>query len=86
MRRAIALSGAMAIAGCVAVTDGAETDTCGASDYQSLVGANIAAVTLPADLNDRLIRPGDMVTMDFDPTRINFRLDGRGHIIAIDCG
>ena len=88
MRVVGTLAGLALVGGCVAVTEPAADpqDVCGASRYQSLVGANIAAVSLPADLNDRVIRPNDMVTMDFNPERINFRLDDTGRIIAIDCG
>ena len=88
MRVVATLAGLALMGGCVAVTEPATDpqDVCGASGYQSLVGANIAVVSLPADLNDRVIRPGDAVTMDFNPERINFRLDDTGRIIAIDCG
>ena len=88
MRVVAALAGLAMMGGCVALTEppGDPRDACGASGYQSLVGANIAVVSLPADLNDRIIRPGDAVTMDFNPERINFRLDDTGRIIAIDCG
>ncbi len=61
-------------------------DTCGAADYQSLVGGNIAATTLPSDLNDRVIRPGDIVTQEYRPDRINFRVDESGVIQSVTCG
>ena len=61
-------------------------DACGASGYRGLVGQPLAAVTLPAALNDRVIRPGTPVTMDYDPTRLNLRLDAEGVIVAVDCG
>ena len=87
MRTMAMLAGLAAVGGCVAATvPEDDPDACGASGYQSLIGANIAAVSLPADLNDRIIRPGDVVTMDYNVNRINFRLDDTGRIIAIDCG
>ncbi|WP_367311468.1 I78 family peptidase inhibitor [Aaestuariibius violaceus] len=61
-------------------------DTCGAADYESLVGSNIAAVTLPSSLNDRVIGPGDIVTQEYSPGRINFRVDENGVILSVTCG
>jgi hypothetical protein len=60
-------------------------DTCGASGYSSLVGSNVAAVTLPADLNHRIIGPDTMVTMDFSAERINFLTDANGVITSVEC-
>lgn len=34
----------------------------------------------------RVLKPGDMKTMDFNPKRINFGVDHRGYIRAISCG
>ena len=34
----------------------------------------------------RLIRPGDMVTMDFRSDRLNVHLTGEGRIERFDCG
>lgn len=62
------------------------TDPCGAQGYTSLLGASLAAVTLPVDLNDRVTRPGDAVTMDYDPTRLNIELDADGTIVGLSCG
>ena len=61
-------------------------DACGAEGYQSLVGSPLAAVTLPASLNSRIIRPGDLVTQDYAEDRINFELDEQGTITRISCG
>ncbi|MEM8696105.1 MAG: I78 family peptidase inhibitor [Pseudomonadota bacterium] len=59
---------------------------CPADQSQSLVGAQLAAVTLPAGLNMRIINPGDAVTQDFQPGRMNIMLDRNGVITRIDCG
>jgi hypothetical protein len=61
-------------------------DACGADDYAGLVGANIAAVTLPADLNARILGPDDAATMDFIPDRLNILTDEDGVILSLDCG
>jgi hypothetical protein len=61
-------------------------DTCGRSGYESLIGTNIAAVTLPAELNHRVLGPDDAGTMDFVPERLNIRTDEDGVIVGLDCG
>lgn len=60
-------------------------DTCGASGYRSLVGSSLAAVTLPADANIRIIQPDTMVTQDFRPDRINMIVDADGTITGLEC-
>src|SRR5688572_24598194 len=59
-------------------------DTCGASGYASMIGTNIAAVTLPTTV--RVIAPDTVVTMDFRADRVNIRTDAQGVITAVDCG
>ncbi|PWJ22146.1 I78 family peptidase inhibitor [Jannaschia seohaensis] len=61
-------------------------DPCGAADYAGLVGTNIAAVTLPADLDARIVGPDTAVTMDFIPTRLNIRTDAEGTVMDLTCG
>jgi streptogramin lyase len=34
----------------------------------------------------RWIRPGDMVTMDYSPERLNLHLDARGRVERLACG
>ncbi len=87
MRLTIAMIFALIVAGCqpTPVVTPAPA-SCGAEGYQSLVGAKLAAVTMPADLNARIIKPGQAVTLDFRPDRINFELDARGVIRRVYCG
>ena len=61
-------------------------DPCGADAYAGLVGANVAAITLPADLNARIVGPDTIVTMDHRPERLNIQTDADGTIIALRCG
>lgn len=61
-------------------------DACGASGYQSLVGRPLAAVTLPADVNTRVIEPDSAVTLDYKPERLNIRLNEEGRIVEVYCG
>lgn len=64
----------------------AEEDPCGASGYRDLVGQNFAAVTLPADLNARIIGPDTAVTMDFQPERLNIYVGEDGLVDRVSCG
>lgn len=59
---------------------------CGAEDYAWLVGKPLAAVTLPADLDARVIVPDTMITMDIRPERLNIAVDGAGTIGRVYCG
>ena len=34
----------------------------------------------------RVVRPGQMVTMEFDERRLTVELDARGHVAAVRCG
>lgn len=60
-------------------------DTCGASGYASIIGANIAATSFPADANIRVIQPDSVVTEDFRPDRLNVIVDENGIITALRC-
>lgn len=65
---------------------GPGTDACGSSGYQSLIGTNIAAITLPAELNHRIIGPGDAYTEDHVPSRLNIFTNENGVVIEVRCG
>ena len=59
---------------------------CPASGYQDMVGRQLAAVTLPDDLYTRIIRPGDVVTMEYIAGRMTIEVDEEGVITSIRCG
>ena len=92
MRRFLPAILLAACAGDAAPPPGAATppasadDPCGASDYAGLVGANVAAVTLPASLNHRVVGPGTVVTMDYVPERLNVEVDADGVVTGLRCG
>ena len=65
---------------------GGPTGACPAADYQALVGANVAAVTLPAGLDVRLTGPERIVTADFRPERMNLWVARDGTIERVYCG
>lgn len=58
-------------------------DTCGASQYASMVGQNLAVVTVPESM--RTIAPDSVVTQDFRPDRINMIVDASGVILRFEC-
>ena len=62
-------------------------DTCNAAAYAGLVGQDATALERVLLMGKvRVIRPGQAVTMDFMPDRINFRVGEDGRIAAITCG
>ncbi|WP_316014331.1 I78 family peptidase inhibitor [Roseobacter sp. HKCCA0434] len=85
-----ALPLSLALAACtpVAEPDGpAAPGQCREGGYDQFIGQNeeiFARATFPAPM--RIIRPGDAVTMDFNPDRLNFRLDASGTIVEVFCG
>lgn len=64
-----------------------ETDSCGAAQYAGLIGQDATALERVLILGQvRVIRPGDAVTMDYRPERINFEIDAGERIARITCG
>ncbi len=60
---------------------------CGAAGIQGMVGQPVSALggmSFPGPV--RVIRPGDAVTMDFIPNRLNVELDARERITRLFCG
>lgn len=62
-------------------------DTCNAGRYAELVGQDATALEKTLILGMvRIIRPGDFVTQDYRPERINFAIDQDERISRIFCG
>lgn len=81
------LLGLLALTACAPVPPGgspAAPLTCDDS-YQSLVGSNIGAVTLPEGLSHRIITPGMSVTEDYSPDRLNVYVDDKGWVQKTEC-
>jgi len=66
-------------------TNGSE-DGCGASEYQNLIGVDVAAISLPASLNHRIIGPDTSVTLDYRTDRLNIHHDTDGIVFKVECG
>ena len=88
--RTLALVPLLALAACVqpaaAPPAQPDTDLCKASALQGLVGQPKSVLTtmlLPA--GTRVIGPGDAVTMDFRPDRMNVEIGADGRIAKIGC-
>jgi hypothetical protein len=65
--------------------------SCSADSARSFLGrpvdGNADGARKAADADTvRIIRPGDMVTMDFRDGRLNLKIDGKGLIVAVSCG
>jgi len=68
-------------------SDDGSNDACGASSYISYVGGDwsvLEALYSPTE-NWRVIRPGQAVTTDYIPDRMNITLDGSDVITRIYC-
>ena len=63
-----------------------EEDACGAEELQSFVGEPVTALSDSVVADARVIRPGDAVTMDYRPDRLNVYLDADDVIERIVCG
>lgn len=66
-------------------------DACGASKLGRFLGAEANRVTreiasIVGERNIRVIRPGDAVTMDYRPDRLNVELSEQGTITRLRCG
>lgn len=78
----------LALAACQPVPGPAEppAPACAAQANGSLVGTNAAAVTFPVGQDVRIIGPDTMVTLDYQPERLNLRVNRAGIIVSVDCG
>ncbi len=60
---------------------------CQADTYQRLVGMHHDDLLRIRILGPvRVIRPGDIVTMDFRSNRLNISLDANGRVTRVYCG
>lgn len=62
-------------------------DQCKANENAQLLGMTTDGLeeTLLL-LPTRIIRPGDLVTQDYRPQRLNIHLDGAGTVTRLSCG
>lgn len=85
--RLAGLSLALALSGCVPMTEPVDNDACRASGSQGLVGQSsdiLAAMTFP--IGTRVIYPDTAVTMELNAERLNIVVGRNGRIEAVNCG
>ena len=62
-------------------------DSCYAANHDSLVGQPLSTFDQSTlDQPVRIISPGGIVTMEYNPRRLNVDLDGRDNIVRFWCG
>ena len=59
---------------------------CNSHNIPDLVGQVFDASMVPQGALVRVIKPGDAVTMDFRPNRLNISLDAQGRVKSMRCG
>lgn len=79
---------AMTLAGCAKNAEPTHEakDACPAADYEGLIGAQLAAVTLPSGLNMAVIDHDAEAPTPVDPSRMLVQLDDAGRIVSVTCG
>ena len=64
-----------------------ENDTCNAARHAGLIGQDATALETVLIMDRiRILRPGQAMTMDFWPGRINFMISEDEQIARITCG
>lgn len=87
MALTIALAQACAPVARIGAVPSEMDDTCGARQHAALIGQNATTLERVLILGQvRILRPGDAATLDHQPERINFRIDGTQRIAQITCG
>ena len=87
-----ALSGTAALAACApapsttVVVTPPTSAVCIADQFQQFVGEKSPAITVPAGTVVRHYRSGDPVTMDLNPSRVNFEYNRSGTLVKVSCG
>lgn len=94
MLKRILLLAPLALAACVetapmppAPVDPMPVNACGALDLQFLVGERASVLeTMRFSQQVRVIRPGQAVTMDYSPARLNIEVNSAERISRVSCG
>ena len=61
--------------------------SCNAVGLEGLIGANVSLLPTNGNWSSlRVIYPGQMVTMDYGPNRLNVRVNAAGIIQSLSCG
>ena len=64
-----------------------DANACGAAELQGLVGQHARVLdTMRFSQPTRIIRPGEAVTMDYGPNRLNIEINEANRIARVSCG
>lgn len=64
-----------------------EPDTCGAEEFQTALGQPRSIIPgLGVTRTIRIVAPGDIVTQEYNPLRMNFYVNASGIITRVTCG
>lgn len=64
-----------------------DPSACGAADLQNVVGLSVRVLPPTGPWSTlRVLRPGDVMTMDYSATRLNVMVDGNDRILQLTCG
>ena len=65
----------------------AAEDTCGAAGLAALIGQPVSRFSAQARQGPaRIMRPGQPVSLDYNPLRLNVLLDADDRIVGVSCG
>ena len=84
-RMLTAICAMLLLVACVPAKDSAP-ETCPKAQFSALVGTDVNEAILPLSLTYRSVYPGDVVTTDHMPERLNVQLDENGVVTGLSCG
>jgi hypothetical protein len=68
------------------MTDEAPSETAWIADFTGLPLADVLSLAEQQGRAVRTVRPGDAVTMDWRPQRLNVQVDDRGELVGVRAG
>lgn len=86
-RRAVCLAPGLLLAACAGSFPGLRDADCGAARLAEFVGqpaVEVAAIETPGPV--RILGPNDLMTLDFNPERLNILTDEAGIVTELSCG
>jgi len=62
-------------------------DTCNAAEHEGLIGQDVTVLEQNLLLGPvRIIRPGQLITQDYLPERVNFNVNAADKVTSVRCG
>lgn len=66
--------------------DAAEGRTCGADVLQHMIGSDLEQIRAASPPNLRVLRPGDLQTLEYRRGRLNAQVDAANRVVRLYCG